>query len=166
MTKKYAMTATEVMEVIPNRYPIMFIDYVDEISENSIEYCFCAFLRRLDGVSEIVTEESIRNKKDFSMKKATEGIKLFMFYVITVFFIFAVLHRNVEFANEVVNWLTYIVCYFFTTNIFRNAKICFPNSKSISFLYHLLSTEIFVGIKKLISQKIGINIDEKDDKQN
>ncbi len=36
MTKKYAMTATEVMEVIPNRYPIMFIDYVDEISENKI----------------------------------------------------------------------------------------------------------------------------------
>lgn len=33
---KYAMTATEVMEVIPNRYPIMFIDYVDEISENKI----------------------------------------------------------------------------------------------------------------------------------
>lgn len=30
------MTATEVMEVIPNRYPIMFIDYVDEISENKI----------------------------------------------------------------------------------------------------------------------------------
>ncbi|MDU0397934.1 hypothetical protein KF146HA_01427 [Lactococcus lactis] len=29
MTKKYAMTATEVMEVIPNRYPIMFIDYVE-----------------------------------------------------------------------------------------------------------------------------------------
>lgn len=33
---KYALSATEVMEVIPNRYPIMFIDYVDEISENKI----------------------------------------------------------------------------------------------------------------------------------
>ena len=107
--------------------------------------------------------DRVRNKKDFSMKKATDGIKLFMFYVITVFFIFAVLHKNVEFANDVVNWLTYIVCYFFTTNIFRNAKICFPNSKSISFIYHLLSTEIFEGMKKMISQKIGINIDEKDE---
>ena len=107
--------------------------------------------------------DRVRNKKDFSIKKATEGIKLFMFYVITVFFIFAVLYRNVEFANDVVNWLTYIVCYFYATNIFRNAKICFPQSKSISFIYHLLSTEIFTGMKKLISQKIGINIDEKDE---
>lgn len=34
MTK--VMTATEVMEIIPNRFPIMFIDYVDELSENKI----------------------------------------------------------------------------------------------------------------------------------
>ncbi|MFC4651403.1 3-hydroxyacyl-ACP dehydratase FabZ [Lactococcus nasutitermitis] len=34
MTK--VMTAQEVMQIIPNRYPIMFIDYVDEITENKI----------------------------------------------------------------------------------------------------------------------------------
>mgnify|MGYP001179657895 FL=1 len=106
--------------------------------------------------------DRVQHQKDFSMKKATESVKLFMFYIITIFFIFAVLHKNIDFANDVVNWLTYIVCYFYATNIFRNAKICFPQSKSISFIYHLLSTEIFTGMKKLISQKIGINIDEND----
>ena len=110
--------------------------------------------------------DRVQHQKDFSMKKATESVKLFMFYIITIFFIFAVLHKNINFANDVVNWLTYIVCYFYATNIFRNAKICFPQSKSISFIYHLLSTEIFTCMKKLISQKIGINIDEKNDKQN
>ena len=104
--------------------------------------------------------DRVKHDKEFSMKKATDGVKLFMFYVITVFFIFAVLYKNIDFANEVVNWLTYVVCYFYATNIFRNAKICFPQSKSIAFIYHLLSTEIFAGMKKLISQKIGINIDE------
>ena len=106
--------------------------------------------------------DRVKHDKEFSMKKATDGVKLFMFYVITVFFIFAVLYKNIDFANEVVNWLTYVVCYFYATNIFRNAKICFPQSKSIAFIYHLLSTEIFAGMKKLISQKIGINIDEND----
>ena len=28
------MTATEIMEMIPNRYPICYIDYVDEIIPN------------------------------------------------------------------------------------------------------------------------------------
>lgn len=36
MPENVAMTATEVMEVIPNRYPIMFIDYVDELNEDKI----------------------------------------------------------------------------------------------------------------------------------
>ncbi len=34
MTK--VMTAQEVANIIPNRYPILFIDYVDEITENKI----------------------------------------------------------------------------------------------------------------------------------
>ena len=31
---KKVMTATEIMEMIPNRYPICYIDYVDEIIPN------------------------------------------------------------------------------------------------------------------------------------
>lgn len=33
---KKVFTAQEVMEIIPNRYPICYIDYVDELSENHI----------------------------------------------------------------------------------------------------------------------------------
>ena len=106
--------------------------------------------------------DRIKHGKEFSLRKATEGIKLFMFYVIIVFFVFAILYNKQEFANDVVNWLTYIVSYFYLTNIFRNAKTCFPESRSIDFIYKFLSTEVFAGMKQLLSKKIGI-ITHKDD---
>lgn len=102
------------------------------------------------------------NKKEFSIKKAAEGVKLFMFYVITVFFLYAVLYKNPELANDFANWLTYIVCYFYMTNILRNMKKCFPNSNAISFLYNVLSTEVFDSMKKMLGQKIGIDISDDD----
>lgn len=92
-----------------------------------------------------------KEKKDtFSMKKATEGFKLFMFYIITIFCIFGMTYRDIEIANSVIKWLTYIVSYFYITNIFRNAKKIFPNNKSIAFLYLFLSTEVFYKIKKML----------------
>ena len=33
---KYVLNSTDVMEIIPNRYPIMFIDGVEELSEDKI----------------------------------------------------------------------------------------------------------------------------------
>jgi hypothetical protein len=111
--------------------------------------------------------DRIKHGKEFSLRKATEGIKLFMFYVIIVFFVFAILYNKQEFANEVVNWLTYVVSYFYLTNIFRNAKTCLPNSRSVDFIYKFLSTEVFAGMKQLLAKKIGINIpDEERDNEN
>ena len=35
----YALSATEVMDLIPNRYPICYIDYVDSIDSGKKDHC-------------------------------------------------------------------------------------------------------------------------------
>lgn len=98
------------------------------------------------------------NKKDFQMRKATEGMKLLLFYIVIVFFLYAVTYENKEVAKASVNALTYIVSYFYMTNIFRNAKIIFPKARSVRFIYNFLSTEVFFKLK----EKLGITSDEED----
>ena len=98
------------------------------------------------------------NKKDFQMKKATEGMKLLLFYIVIVFFLYAVTYENREVAKASVNALTYIVSYFYMTNIFRNAKIIFPKSRSVSFIYTFLSTKVFFKLK----EKLGIPTSKKE----
>ena len=92
-------------------------------------------------------------KRQFNIKKATEGMKLLMFYFIIVFFLYAITYRNPEMSDMVVSWLTYIVSYFYLTNIFRNAKKIFPKTQSIKFIYEFLSTEIFYRLKDYIGWK-------------
>lgn len=91
-----------------------------------------------------------KRKESFSIKKATEGFKLFMFYIITIFCIFGMTYRDVDIANAIIKWLTYIVSYFYLTNIFRNAKKIFPENKGIAFIYLFLSTEVFYKLKKIL----------------
>lgn len=42
------------------------------------------------------------------------------------------------------------VGYFYLTNIFRNAKLLFPNSKSVEFIYSFLSTEVLYKLKEYL----------------
>lgn len=88
--------------------------------------------------------------KEFKMRKATEGVKLLMFYVVIVFFLYAITYKNPPMSDTIVNWLTYIVSYFYLTNVFRNAKIIFPKSEGVKFIYDFLSTEIFYRLKEYI----------------
>mgnify|MGYP000848542333 FL=1 len=88
------------------------------------------------------------NKKAFSLRKATDALLLLLFYFMLIIFIHVALGRRyVDLANTMITWLTYIVGYFYLTNIFRNAKILFPTSKSIKFIYSFLSTEVMYKLK-------------------
>ena len=88
------------------------------------------------------------NKKAFSLRKATDALLLLIFYFTLIIFIHVALgHRYVDLANTMITWLTYIVGYFYLTNIFRNAKVLFPTSKSIKFIYAFLSTEVMYKLK-------------------
>ena len=88
-----------------------------------------------------------KNKENFCLKKATDGLKLLMFYVITIFCIVGMTYREPQVSEQIVRFLTYVVSYFYLTNIFRNAKKIFPGNKSIEFIYSFLNTEAFYKLK-------------------
>ena len=88
------------------------------------------------------------------MKKALEGLKLLLFYFALIIFIhIAMSTQYLEAGTTMVTWLTYIVGYFYMTNIFRNAEIIFPGNKAISFIYSFLSTEVFYKLKEFLGFK-------------
>lgn len=99
--------------------------------------------------------------KTFSMKKATEGMKLLMFYCLTVFALYGMTYKDEMMTATAIKWLTYIVSYFYLVNIFRNAGKIFPNSKSIAFIYLFLSTEVFYKLKDML----GIKRKETEEEQ-
>ena len=107
------------------------------------------------------------NKKAFSLRKATDALLLLLFYFMLIIFIHVALGRRyVDLANTMITWLTYIVGYFYLTNIFRNAKILFPTSKSIKFIYSFLSTEVmyklkaYLGFRKYKDDSINNNMED------
>ena len=93
-------------------------------------------------------------KNPFSMKKALGGLKLLLFYFALIIFIhIAMSTQYLEAGTTMVTWLTYIVGYFYVTNIFRNAEIIFPGNKAISFIYSFLSTEVIFKLKEFLGFK-------------
>lgn len=88
------------------------------------------------------------NKRRFSLKKAGEALQLLIFYFVLIIFVhIAMSNQYAEMSKGIITWLTYIVGYFYLTNIFRNAKLLFPNSKSVRFIYSFLSTEVLYKLK-------------------
>lgn len=107
---------------------------------------------------------SNQNDKDdsFSIKKAAEGVKLLMFYAVTIFCVYGMTYKDQNISETMIKWLTYIVDYFYLTNIFRNAKKIFPENRGIEFIYMFLSTEVFYKLKNVLGFK---NINSKEDEQ-
>lgn len=109
----------------------------------------------------IVTDIHV-NKAKFNLKKAFSSISQLTFYATCVVF----LNYGTSLIGEenigviAVKWLTYIVVYFYLTNIFKNARQVYPNNLAINFIYELLSTEIFNRLKTAVGYKN--NEDEKD----
>lgn len=91
------------------------------------------------------------NKREPSLKKFGEGLQLLIFYFMLIVFVHvAMSNQYAEMSKAIITWLTYIVGYFYLTNIFRNAKLLFPSSKSVEFIYSFLSTEVLYKLKEYL----------------
>jgi len=95
------------------------------------------------------------NRQQFSIKKAFSAISQAAFFMACVFFLDygSKLLHDAQIGQTSVRWLTLIVSYFYLVNIFRNAKLIFPKNLAISFIYELLSTEIFLRLKEMVGIK-------------
>lgn len=91
--------------------------------------------------------------ESFSLKKATEGFKLFMFYCITVLALYGMTYNEPTISATAIKWLTLVASYFYLVNIFRNARKIFPGNAAIEFIYLFLSTEVFFKLKELLNIK-------------
>ena len=78
---------------------------------------------------------------------------LLFYFALIIFIHIAMSTQYLETGSTMVTWLTYIVGYFYMTNIFRNAVIIFPGSKSIAFIYSFLSTEVIYKLKEFLGFK-------------
>ncbi|MEI6752340.1 MAG: phage holin family protein [Paludibacter sp.] len=113
-------------------------------------------------ITGIVTDIHV-NEKEFSLKKAFDSVFQLTFYGALVFFIHnvAVNLGNHALGDEGVKYTTFIVVYFYLCNILRNAGLVFPKNKAISFLYEVMTTQIFTRIKSALFMNINSNKDEK-----
>lgn len=125
--------------------------------QNILILLFMSFLFNI--VMGIITDVHV-NKKQFNIKKAFNALSQLLFYFACVIFIDygANLLGDLSLGTLGVKWLTCIVVYFYLTNIFKNAKQLYPDNNAITFIYELLSTEIFDRLKGMI----GFN-SKKDD---
>jgi hypothetical protein len=93
------------------------------------------------------------HKQHFSLKKAFDAILQLTFYTSLLIFIRngAQLLKDNAMGEFGVKWVTYVVVYFYLTNILRNTILIFPRNKAIAFMYKFLTTEIMNRIKSTLS---------------
>ena len=97
--------------------------------------------------------ESIKvDKNQFSLKKAFESIIQLTVYLALIFLINKTFSQfgDLVAAETGTKWATYIVVYFYTTNITRNAALLWPKLEVFSFMYDLLTTKIFDRLKDFL----------------
>ena len=88
-----------------------------------------------------------------ALRKAFSSISQAAFFHVMRFFLdygSKLLHDE-QIGHTSVKWLALIVSYFYLVNIFRNAKEVFPKNMAIAFIYEILSTEIFIRLKGMIT---------------
>jgi hypothetical protein len=120
--------------------------------ENSLKLLLAAFVFNI--FMGIIADVHV-NKNKFNLRKAFNAFSQFFFYFSCVVFVDygARLLGDFEIGKTGVKWLTYVVVYFYITNIFRNASLIYPKSSAIQFIYDFLSTQIFDRLK----ERIGFN---------
>jgi hypothetical protein len=89
------------------------------------------------------------DKEDFQLKKAlaAAGQLGLIFAVLFIISLATTGYNEKDIAFTIAKWATWVVSWFYVTNIFRNAKLIWPSSKVIAFIYSFLTTEVFVYIK-------------------
>lgn len=113
-------------------------------------------------VTGIITDVHVNHAK-FNLKKAFNAVSQLTFYATCVVFLnygTTLIHEE-NIGLVAVKWLTYIVVYFYLTNIFKNARQLYPSNPAINFIYELLSTELFDRLKNMVGYKKNSNNDNK-----
>lgn len=120
--------------------------------KNVLILLFIAFMFNI--ISGIIAGVHVSHEK-FNLKKAFDAVTQLLFYAACVIFLDygTRLMEEPEMGTLAIKWLTYIVVYFYLTNIFRNAHMVYPKNQAISFIYELLSTEIFNRLKSYVGYK-------------
>ncbi len=95
--------------------------------------------------------------KDFDFKKFFSAAKQlgFIFAILFVISLATTGYGESGIAFTIAKWGTWIVSYFYVTNVFRNASQLWPNNKGIGFIYSFLTTEAFGYIKSFFRMKGG-----------
>lgn len=126
---------------------------------------FALFLSFLFNIITGIIADVHVNKEDFKISKAFDAIIHLTFYIALVYFIYniSVSLGDAESGRVGVKWATYIVVYFYLTNILRNASKVYPKNQTISFLYMVLTTQIFSKLKDMIGVKSNNNSETNND---
>ena len=84
------------------------------------------------------------NKRDFSLKKAFDGVKQLILYYTLIFIVYMTLglYEETNLAEAATKFMTWIVSYWYLVNIIRNARLVFPENEGLKFLYDLLTVQI------------------------
>lgn len=89
--------------------------------------------------------------KDIKLKKAFSAVYQlgFIFSVLFIISLATTGYGEKELSFTLAKWGTWVVCYFYATNIFRNGTLLWPNNRLIIFVYSFLTTEAFAYLKDL-----------------
>lgn len=111
------------------------------------------------------------NNRDFSLKKAFDGVKQLILYYALIFIVNMALglYEEANLAEAATKFMTWIVSYWYLVNILRNAREIFPGNETLKFLYELLTVQVLEMILsrfRLRSQQRRNGISHNDDESN
>ena len=68
-------------------------------------------------------------------------------------------------ALTIPKFFTWIACYWYLVNIFRNAKLVFPESEGLIFMYNVLTIQVLDMIFARFGIKLKGNTDEESEEE-
>lgn len=112
---------------------------------NLIFAIFIIFL--LNCIAGLIADIAISHKK-FDLKKFFHCLFETMVFYVIIMAIYVIGDKllNMEGAIQCSTVIVYAILYFYSVNILRNCHLLFPDSKTLKFLYFVMSFEI---IKKI-----------------
>lgn len=96
--------------------------------------------------------EDVSNGNHFSLKKAFHSIWYVAGFMLLLFLSFGIgekMHLEKDTIIDFTSWITWVVIYFYGTNILRNWKALQPRNQVIAFLYWVASVKFVEKIKYL-----------------
>lgn len=104
-------------------------------------------------------------KKDWSLKKSLDAIWQLVAFFLLLFLSFGVgrkMHIDEKALIDFASWLTWVIIYFYATNILRNWKNIQPKNDVVSLIYWVVTVQFVKNIKYL-NEFFNTNSDEKND---